>query len=191
MKVIVGLGNPGQQYQNTRHNVGFMMVDAYADAHQLVWKEEKNFEAMVATGHIQDEKVMLVKPLTYMNLSGRSVQAITRYYHIDEEELLVISDDLDLAVGRIRLRQKGSSGGHNGLKSIMSLTQWQSFKRLRLGIGRPNTGQSIPDYVLGMFGKDDIQQINNSQAVVVDALDKWVETDDFTIVMNQFNKKGD
>lgn len=190
VKVIVGLGNPGTEYENTRHNIGFMILDKMAEAWGWTFRPETSFFADVAQGNIAGEKVVLLKPMTYMNESGRSVAAFTRYFKVDEEDVMVISDDLDLTVGNVRLREKGSAGGHNGLKSIMNRTQWQHFKRVRMGIGRPPKGCTVVDHVLGRFTKDEMVLMNPSIDLAVDAVEDWIDTDNFVHTMNQFNKKG-
>ena len=138
MKLIVGLGNPGKQYEGTRHNVGFAVIDEIAERLHMSLDQAK-FKGIYGMGHVEGEKIFLLKPLTYMNLSGESIGALMDYYQIDIEELLVIYDDLDLPVGRIRLRQRGSAGGHNGVKSTISHVGSQEFNRIRVGIRSSNT----------------------------------------------------
>jgi len=150
MKCIVGLGNPGKQYDQTRHNIGFEVIDALSDQFSIPLNQSK-FKGMYGVGLHNGEKVLLLKPLTYMNLSGESIRAVMDYYQIELEDLLVIYDDLDLPVGKIRLRQKGSPGGHNGIKSTVAHLGTQEFNRIRIGIDRPTPGMSVPDYVLGRF----------------------------------------
>jgi PTH1 family peptidyl-tRNA hydrolase len=149
MKLIVGLGNPGAQYAQTRHNVGFRVVDLLAEKYS--WRWERRGRVLLANGSLGSEKVTLVKPLTFMNLSGEAVSELVRWYKIQPEDVLVIYDDLDLPVGKIRLRAKGSTGGHNGLSNITHLLHSDNIPRLRVGIGRPaSTRMDTVQYVLGV-----------------------------------------
>jgi PTH1 family peptidyl-tRNA hydrolase len=149
MKMVVGLGNPGLQYERTRHNVGFHCVDKLAS--NLHWKWERQNRAMVASGMIGTEKVILVKPITFMNNSGEAVSDLLRWYKLQPKDLLVVCDDLDLPVGKIRLRASGSAGGHNGVDSIIHHLHTNQFPRLRIGIGRPaQQRQQTINYVLGV-----------------------------------------
>src|SRR5207302_8111713 len=155
MKLIVGLGNPGLQYEHTRHNVGFRVVDKLAA--KLGWKwTERRGRAILASGTIGSEKVVLAKPITYMNLSGGAVGELVRWYKIQPEDVLVIFDDLDLPVGKIRLRARGSAAGHNGLDDIIRHLHTNAFPRLRVGIGHPtNSRMNGRDYVLGIPTSDE------------------------------------
>lgn len=152
MKMIVGLGNIGKEYDKTRHNTGFMVVDELAKKHDI-----NNFkvqsDALIADFRVNGEKVLLVKPTTYMNDSGRAVRPLMDYYDVDLNDMIVAYDDMDMPVGKIRLRQKGSAGGHNGIKSIIAHVGTQSFNRVRVGIDHP-TKESVVDYVLGKFRKE-------------------------------------
>ncbi len=150
MKIIIGLGNPGKQYEQTRHNIGFRSLIG-CQVELSIPLDQSKFKGLYGIGFYKGEKVLLLKPLTYMNLSGESIRAVIDYYQIDLEDLLVIYDDLDLPVGKIRLRQKGSAGGHNGIKSTIAHLGTQEFNRIRIGIDRPQQGMNIPDYVLGRF----------------------------------------
>jgi len=150
MKLVIGLGNPGPQYERTRHNIGFRVVDKIAAKQGWKWSERRS-RAVLASGTIGTEKVVLVKPLTFMNLSGEAVGELVRWFKVQPEDILVIYDDLDLPTGKIRLRSKGSAGGHNGLESIIRHLHTDQFPRLRVGIGRPtNKRMDGVDYVLGM-----------------------------------------
>ncbi|MCJ8010019.1 aminoacyl-tRNA hydrolase [Lederbergia wuyishanensis] len=185
MKLIVGLGNPGLSYKKTRHNIGFMIVDELAN--RLGTKlSEKKFNGIYSIIHKNGEKVILLKPLTYMNLSGESIRPLMDYYDIPVEDLLVIYDDLDLPVGKIRLRQKGSAGGHNGIKSTIANLGTQEFKRIRVGIDRPPIGVTVPDYVLSNFRKEEKDDIQSVIEKCVDACEEWLEKP-FLEVMNHFN----
>ena len=186
MKCIVGLGNPGKQFEHTRHNIGFEVIDALSSKLGIPLDQTK-YKGLYGIGRYNGEKVLLLKPLTYMNLSGESIKPLLEYYKIDIENFLVIYDDLDLPAGKVRLRQKGSPGGHNGIKSIVAHLGTQEFNRIRIGIDRPNNGMSVTDYVLGRFFKEEqdliAQGVNNS----VHACEAWVERP-FLQVMNEFNQ---
>ncbi len=161
MKLVVGLGNPGSQYENTRHNAGFMAVDTFAKNNSLSFRVEPKLKGMLASVTLNGHKAFLLKPLTYMNLSGESILAVMRYYKISVEDILIISDDLDSPTGRIRIRTSGSAGGHNGHKSIISQVGTEEYKRVKLGIGRSD---SIPviDWVLHRFGESELVVINQA-----------------------------
>lgn len=185
MKMIIGLGNPGKKYEQTRHNIGFQVIDELANRLNAPPMQSK-FNGMYTVIHRPEGKVMLVKPLTYMNLSGECVRPLMDYYNIAVEDILVLYDDLDFAPGELKLRQKGSAGGHNGMKSLIQHIGTDKFKRIRLGIGRPTHGMKVVDYVLGNFTKEespDIQEmINQSAAACVE----WLQTP-YLEVMNKFN----
>lgn len=183
MKIIVGLGNPGEKYETTRHNVGFITADLLADA----FDTEVNLNGMLClynTFRCGGEKILVVKPQTYMNLSGDCVGQLARYYKVENEDILVIADDLSLPVGTMRFRSKGSSGGHNGLKSIIAHLGGDDFPRLKIGIGR---GGDVIDYVLGHFGKDEWEKISEMMKLAVEAVKLWI-TDGDEAVMNRYNK---
>lgn len=156
MKLIVGLGNPGLEYDNTRHNIGFMVLDSMVRDFRV----EKKFEALVSKKQIHGEDVLFVKPLTFMNLSGNAVSKIVHYYHIDVNDILVIQDDLDMKVGTYKLKKNSSSGGHNGIKSIIQNLGTDSFLRLKVGISNVKKGDVI-DYVLGRFSKEELNSIQS------------------------------
>lgn len=187
MKMIVGLGNIGRKYDETRHNVGFMVLDQFAKEHQVSFDKE-DFNALIASVFINGEKVLLVKPTTYMNESGRAVGPLATYYNIASEDIAVIHDDMDLEVGKLRLRQKGSAGGHNGIKSLIHHLRTQEFKRVRVGIGHPQK-MSVVDWVLSKFTGEQRQAIDVTANEVVAALDYWLASDDFMKTMNKYNHK--
>ncbi|HHY75098.1 MAG TPA: aminoacyl-tRNA hydrolase [Bacillus bacterium] len=187
MKYIVGLGNPGKNYEKTRHNVGFMVIDELCRRWNLPLNKEK-FKGIYGMGTINGEKVILLKPLTYMNLSGEAIRPLLDYYDIDIEDLIVIYDDLDLPTGKIRLRTKGSAGGHNGIKSAIQHLGTQNFNRLRMGIDRPKNGMQVVDYVLGVFSEEERPDITEAITKAADACEKWLSTS-FLEVMNEFNQK--
>jgi PTH1 family peptidyl-tRNA hydrolase len=186
MRLIVGLGNPGRQYEHTRHNVGFDTIDELSKRLNIPLSQSK-WKGLYGIGQASGQKVLLLKPLTFMNLSGEAVRAVIDYYQIEIEDLLIIYDDLDLPVGKIRLRQKGSPGGHNGIKSIVAHLGTQEFNRIRIGIDRPEPGVSIIDYVLGRFRPDESAAIQAALKKSAEACEAWL-TLPFLQVMNQYNK---
>lgn len=159
MKWFVGLGNPGGQYERTRHNVGFMALDRMAAEWGIPWKSNGRCKAIAGEGVVQGEKVAFLKPQTYMNLSGESVRAFMDYYKVKLEDMVVLYDDLDTGFGLIRLRYQGSAGGHNGIKSIIAHSGTQTFNRIRIGISRPAPGYDIADYVLSDFRKEEVKEL--------------------------------
>ncbi|WP_243292574.1 aminoacyl-tRNA hydrolase [Bacillus sp. FJAT-47783] len=185
MKVMVGLGNPGKRYENTRHNVGFMVIDELAKRLSINVDQSK-FNGLYGIGHVSGERVILLKPMTYMNLSGECVRPLMDYYKVAIEDLVAIYDDLDLPVGKVRLRQKGSAGGHNGIKSMIQHLGTQQFKRVRIGIDRPKDGMKVSDYVLGNFHAEERDGIQQAIQHSTDACEKWIEKP-FLDVMNEFN----
>lgn len=184
MKLIVGLGNPGKEYENTRHNIGYIFIDSLADK-LGVSIDKKKFNGLYTEAVINNEKVLLVKPLSYMNLSGEVVEKFVNFYKIDINDILIINDDLDLDVGRVRLRLKGSSGGHNGLKNIALHLKTEDFKRLKIGISN-NKLIDTKDYVLGKFTKEEKEIINNLKDKIVNLLMDFVNTD-FDKLMAKYN----
>ncbi len=185
MKWIVGLGNPGTEYANTRHNVGFMVIDELARRHGSDVSGSK-CKARTGEVRIQGEKVALLKPMTYMNLSGESVRAFMDYYKVKLEDLIVVYDDLDTEVGRIRLRYQGSAGGHNGIKSIIQHTGTQTFNRVRVGISRPKPGIVISDYVLSPFAKAEQAEVRRMVEEACDAIE-YAVSHTFEQTMAKFN----
>ena len=184
MKLIVGLGNPGKEYAGTRHNCGFMVIDRLASKLNVDVDQNK-FKGLYAKVTYHGEDIILLKPQTYMNLSGESVNAMMNFFKIDKEDLLVIYDDLDMPVGKLRLRKTGSAGGHNGIKNIIAHLNSQDFKRIRVGIDR-HKYMNVADYVLSRFSKvesEAIEQgIENAANAVLDYLDN-----DFNHAMNYYN----
>lgn len=186
MYIIAGLGNPTPQYEKTRHNVGFDTIDVMADKHNISMNMNK-YKSVCGTGYIQGQKVLLMKPQTFMNLSGEAVKAAVDFYKIDpQEELIVIYDDINLDVGRLRLRGKGSAGGHNGIKNIIAHLDTQVFKRVRIGVGEKPKGWDLADYVLGRFDKAQRVRIEEGIERAADAVEVIV-TQDMSDAMNQFN----
>ncbi|XID91782.1 aminoacyl-tRNA hydrolase [Paenibacillaceae bacterium WGS1546] len=187
MRWIVGLGNPGKNYAETRHNAGFMVVDELARRLNADVAQSK-CKALVGEARVGDEKVALIKPMTYMNLSGESVRAFMDYYKAKLEDLIVVYDDLDTEVGRIRLRYQGSPGGHNGIKSIIQHVGTQTFNRVRVGISRPEPGFMITDYVLSGFAKSEKDAFRRSVDDACDALE-FALAHSFDQTMAKFNAK--
>ena len=189
MFIIVGLGNPGKDYTNTRHNIGFDVIDALADAAGISVIEKKH-KAIIGKGVLDGQKVILAKPQTYMNLSGESVREIIDYYKVDEEqELIVISDDISLDVGNIRVRKKGSAGGHNGLKNIIAHLGHDTFMRVKMGVGEKPKGYDLADYVLGHFTADERKVMDDAAKSAVEAI-RMMMAGDVDKAMNEFNKKS-
>jgi len=188
MYIIVGLGNPTMQYQGTRHNVGFEVIDAIADQYNISVEMRKN-RAYIGKGVMEGHKVILAKPQTYMNLSGESVRGLVDYYKVDEEqELLVIYDDVSLDVGQLRLRKKGSAGGHNGMKSIIAHLGTDIFARIKVGVGEKPKGYDLADYVLGRFSKGEQEIMADCYQRAVKATVQIV-AGDIEEAMNAYNKK--
>jgi PTH1 family peptidyl-tRNA hydrolase len=185
MKLIVGLGNPGSQYRDTRHNVGFDVIAELAKRH-LNQRPKAKFDAEVAEIMIASCKCLLISPLTYMNLSGKSVLAAQSFFKTASQDLLIICDDLNLETGKIRFRARGSAGGQNGLKDIIRRLGSSDFSRLKVGIGRPPPRWEASDYVLGKFNDEDRQAIDIAVARSADAVECWAKNG-VEVAMNQFN----
>lgn len=186
MKLIVGLGNPGREYENTRHNCGFMAIDYLADELGVSVNQAK-FKGLYTKTKIDGEDVILLKPQTYMNLSGESVQEVMNFFKISKEDVLVIYDDLDLPVGKIRIRANGSAGGHNGIKSLIAHMNGQDFKRIRIGIDR-HPYIPVVDYVLGKFTSEELVSLKEALKLSSTVAKAFVTTD-FHKVMSLYNKK--
>lgn len=187
MYIIAGLGNPGREYENTRHNTGFMVIDEAARKYNINVTEKKH-KALIGKGIIGGQKVILVKPQTFMNLSGESIREAVDYYKIDERtELIVVSDDISLAPGAIRIRKKGSAGGHNGLKNIILHLGHGEFQRIRMGVGEKPPEYDLIDYVLGRFGEEDAKLIKESVKEAARAIETMI-TEGADAAMNKFNK---
>lgn len=184
MKLIVGLGNPGKKYENTRHNLGYLFIDYYLNKKgiNLEWKEK--FNGLYLDTVIGGEKIIFMKPLTYMNLSGEAVRKYLDYFKIDVSNLLVVVDDLDLGVGNYKIKNNGSSGGHNGLKNIELNIGTQNYKRFRIGIS--NTTYDVKDYVLGKISVKDYYDVFD---ILSDVLDRFYNTS-FDILMSKYNRKN-
>ena len=184
MYIFVGLGNPGKRYEGTRHNIGFDILDLFAEKHQVKINKIKH-KALLAELRIGTQKVVLVKPQTYMNLSGESLQSICQYYKPDMANVVVVYDDIDIDVGRVRIRKKGSAGSHNGMKSIIYSLKTDVFPRIRVGVGKPN-GMDLADYVLSRYSKEELEPMREAALRSVDALEAIV-THGVDHAMNHYN----
>lgn len=186
MYIIVGLGNPEKKYNDTRHNIGFDVIDELAEQEHISVLEKKH-KAIIGKGVIAGQKVILAKPVTYMNASGEAVREMVDYYKVDETaELIIIADDVSLDVGRIRLRKKGSAGGHNGLKSIIEHLGHDTFIRVKMGVGEKPKGWDLADYVLGRFSGPERKTMNEAAERAVDAI-RAIIAEGPDAAMNQFN----
>ncbi len=187
MYIIAGLGNPGKEYENTRHNVGFHVIDCLADRIRTDVTEKKHF-ALCGKGMLSGEKVLLMKPQTYMNNSGQSLRAAADFYKVEPEHIIVVSDDINLEEGQLRIRLKGSAGGHNGLKSIIAHLGSQDFPRIRVGIGGKPEGWDLADYVLGKLKGNDADRMEEAYRTAADAVSLLI-AEGGAAVMNQYNRK--
>lgn len=184
MKIVVGLGNPGSRYCGTRHNVGFEVIDTLA-RHPSVGAFREKFESLVAEGRVDDETLLLVKPQTYMNLSGRAVRALLDFYKLPPQQLLVVCDDIHLPLGKLRLRARGSHGGHNGLRDIQQHLGTEEYPRLRIGVGEPAAGEAV-DHVLGRFRASEQPIITEAILRAAQAVECWA-LQGIEAAMNRFN----
>ncbi|MGL4912997.1 MAG: aminoacyl-tRNA hydrolase [Romboutsia sp.] len=185
MYVIVGLGNPGKQYDKTRHNVGFDVIDILAKEYDISVTKIKH-KALIGEGRIGSEKVLLVKPQTYMNLSGETLIDIYQYYKVDMDNIIVIYDDIDLDVGKIRIRKKGSGGTHNGMRSIVKCLGSTDFPRVRVGVSKPRQGQDLADFVLSRFRKEEAIDLEIGLEKAYRAVDSIIR-ENIDISMNKYN----
>ena len=188
MYIIVGLGNFAKEYVNTRHNIGFDVIDKLAEQENIAMLEKKH-KAVIGKGVVAGQKCILAKPVTFMNLSGESVRELADYYKVDETtELIVISDDISLAVGQLRVRKKGSAGGHNGLKNIIAHLGHDSFIRIKVGVGEKPKGWDLADYVLGHFSPQERTLMDEAALRAEDAI-RTIITQGADVAMNEFNRK--
>ena len=188
MYIIVGLGNPTKEYEGTRHNVGFEVIDRLAEKYNIS-VDAKKHRALIGKGMIAGQKVILAKPQTYMNLSGESVRSLLDYYKIDEEEeLLVVYDDISLDNGQIRIRAKGSAGGHNGIKNIIAHLGGQVFPRIKVGVGEKPPKFDLADYVLGHFSKAEQELMEDGYEKAIHAIELILQ-DEMNEAMNEYNRK--
>lgn len=188
MKLIMCLGNPGNKYENTRHNIGFMFANYLANKLSITFSNEAKFKAEIGKGTYNNEAIWIVKPQTFMNLSGESLLALRNFYKIDINDLFVVYDDISLELGKIRFRAKGSDGGHNGVKSIIKHAQTQIFDRLKIGIGPQPNFMKSEDFVLQNFNKDEITTLNSTIEKSVDAFLFYCDANkDIQKVQNKYN----
>ena len=185
--MIVGLGNPGRQYEESKHNTGFRVVDELAKRWNVTLWQDK-MDALVAQTTVNGEKIILVKPQTYMNESGRAVGPLMNWYKLAPEDLIVVHDDMDIPAGTIRIRKKGSAGGHNGIKSILAHVGDEHFARVRIGIGRPLPGWTVVNHVLAGFPEEEQPKIREAIDYLIPAVE-CIVTHDVDMAMNQFNPK--
>jgi PTH1 family peptidyl-tRNA hydrolase len=185
--LVVGLGNPGNKYENTRHNAGFMVADKIAQDFNIPFNKTK-FDAIFGRGSIEDVDIVLVKPMAFMNRSGPPLQKLAHYFRISGEDMLVIHDDIDLAFGRLKIKEKGGHGGHNGIRSIMDAFGGGEFMRLRIGVGRSEAGENVTGHVLGRFSDDKGEMVTRVIAVARDAV-VTVLREGMKVGMNAFNRK--
>ncbi len=185
MKIIVGLGNPGIRYAGTRHNIGFSVIDELAEKYNIALDEKKH-KAVFGKGLIEGEKVILAMPQTFMNLSGESVRELLDYYRCSTEDVIVIYDDIDLDIGKLRIREKGSAGGHNGMKNIIAHLGSQEFVRIRVGVGEKPKGMDLADYVLSRFAKEDLPLIRESCTKACEAV-SVILAENAAAAMNRYN----
>ncbi len=188
MKLVVGLGNPGQEYENTRHNIGFRVIDALSQRWSIDVSRRK-FSGISGSGWVRREQVLLLKPMTYMNLSGRAVREAMTFHKIDPASLLVITDDLALPLAKIRVRASGSAGGHNGLTSIIAEIGTQDFARLRVGIEWVAGGRMVR-HVLGTFSPEELDRVNRAVGRAADAAECWLR-EGVAAAMNKYNRSDD
>jgi len=186
VKLIAGLGNPGAEYRDTRHNVGFMVADALVNRWRVSDQWREKFEALVIKTMVGEESVIVAKPVTFMNLSGHSVAGLAGFYKIEPPDIFIVTDDVALPVGRLRARREGGAGGHNGLKSIIQSLATQAFPRMRVGVGRGDDRRDLADHVLGRFEADERDTVSAAVLRAADATEMFL-SDGIERVMNAFN----
>ena len=184
IKLIVGLGNPGYEYENTRHNVGFMVLDAYAKSHNITFANTK-FDGLYAEYNMNGEKIIFLKPLRYMNLSGEVIKMYVDYFKISIDDILIIHDDMDLELGKMKLRYKGGTAGHNGLKNIEFNLKTSNYKRIKVGIAKDKKEDTI-NYVLGKFTKEQLAILNETISKIINVIDDFPGIT-FENLMNKYN----
>jgi len=186
MRNVVGLGNPGREYTHTRHNIGFLVIDEFAKRHKIRLTANKSFKALIGKGVLDDEQIMLIKPMTYMNNSGISVRNIINYTRESFDKLLVVCDDLHLPLGKIRVRGEGSGGGHKGLNSLMANLDTQAFSRIRIGLGQPVGSKTNTEFVLEKFTAEEKEVVELAITRATDVVACWIDHG-INRCMNQFN----
>ena len=184
MKLIIGLGNPGKEYARTRHNAGYLAVDAFAKVHQAQWSTNDKRKATISKFQLDEQSILLAKPLTFMNLSGEAVQSLLSYYKADLKDVLVIQDELDLPVGQLAFIEEGGDAGHNGIASIQEMLGTKKITRLRIGVGRPTNAEPIEKWVLGPMDRQTVDTIDRTPEAVED----WLVME-MGQVMNRWNRK--
>ena len=187
IRLVVGLGNPGPEYDGTRHNVGFELVDRLAAERDLKWKRDRKFRAKIASANAS---LVLTKPLTYMNLSGNAVARLQRFHKLDPDQILVVYDDVDLPIGRIRFRPEGSAGGHNGIKSLIEYLSTKEFPRLKIGIGSASGRGEMVGHVLGKFSQEEREELEKVLAIAQDGVNCALSAG-LDMAMNQFNRRSE
>lgn len=187
MYIVVGLGNPGKKYNISRHNIGFEVADEFARSNNIVMNKTK-FKAIIGEGIVSGEKVIVVKPQTFMNLSGESVMSIMNFYNLDIENMIVIYDDIDIEVGKLRIRKKGSAGSHNGMRNIIYLLKQDNFPRVRVGVGKPPAGRDLANFIIGKFSKSEQEILVPIVKDAVSAVETIIK-DDVDLSMNRYNIK--
>ncbi|GAA0311053.1 PTH1 family peptidyl-tRNA hydrolase [Gracilibacillus halotolerans] len=185
MKVIAGLGNPGKKYANTRHNIGFLVIDELLSRNGWSLSKRK-FNGLYTEELVHYEKMIIVQPQTFMNLSGECIRPLMDFYQLEPSDIAIVYDDLDLPLGKVKLRQTGGHGGHNGIRSLISHLDTKQFNRIRIGIGRPDTQMPVIDYVLGKFSKEERKLIDPAIQKAADAIEEWA-SNSFDHVMNKYN----
>lgn len=188
MKLIVGLGNPGDNYLNTRHNVGFSAIDKLCELNQLALSFNSRFKSLINSIYINQNKVILCKPQTFMNLSGLAVRSISDYYKILVQDIIIIHDDIDIPMGKIKIKQSGSSAGHNGIKNIIQELNSQNFIRIKIGIGKKSSDQELSNYVLSQFSIQEKSLIDHAIIQTCEAI-KIILTQNVFFAMNKFNTR--
>lgn len=185
MYLIIGLGNPEEEYSNTRHNMGFNVINKIANEYKIEVTKNK-FKGLYGKGEIEGEKIILLKPQTYMNLSGQSIKQIMEFYKIEKEQMIVIYDDIDLKPGIIKIRKAGGSGTHNGMKSVIQELKTKDFKRVRVGIGMPKEKENLIEYVIGAIPKEEKEKLDKATKIAKEAVIEIIKNG-IDIAMNKFN----
>ncbi|TXJ41720.1 aminoacyl-tRNA hydrolase [Brachyspira pilosicoli] len=187
-KLIIGLGNPGEEYENHRHNIGFIIIDKLAQNLSLKFENNKK-KSLFTRAKVNNTDLILLKPQTFMNLSGESAIYVSKFFNVKPEDIIVIYDDMDIPFGTFKIKKGGSSGGHNGIKSLIAQLQTDDFIRVRVGIGRPSFGKKVNDYVLSSFSKSERENIDNDLGENVIEAIKTILFESYTIAQNKYNKR--